>query len=139
MYWRGVVMWQLRRFGMASSVRAAAEISSLPRQTRGQRRPRSSIANAKEIQQRITVPPHGARWMFALDHPIKTVPGAMLARGDYLWSVQPVRKSRRYDVVSSEIRANEITEAARAEALDVPESISPAVRDLAQSWTLQKS
>jgi transglutaminase-like putative cysteine protease len=75
--------------------------------------------------------------MFALDHPIKAVPGAMLARGDYLWSVQPIRKSIRYDVVSSESRGNEITPTARAEALEVPSSISPAVRDLAQSWTVQ--
>ena len=51
--------------------------------------------NAKEIQQRITLSPHGARWMFALDHPIKAPPGAMLARGDYLSSVLPIRKSRQ--------------------------------------------
>jgi len=90
-----------------------------------------------EIQQRITLPPHGGRWMFALDHPIKTVPGAMLARGDYLWNVQPIRKSRRYDVVSSEFRGREITAKERAEALEVPPPIGPAVRDLAQSWALQ--
>ena len=75
--------------------------------------------------------------MFALDRPIKVVPGAMLARGDYLWSVQPIRKSRRYDVVSSELSGNEITSRERAEALEVPASISPAVRDLAHSWTAQ--
>ena len=93
--------------------------------------------NAKEIQQRITLAPHGARWMFALDHPIKTPPGAVLARGDYLSSDQPIRKTRRYDVASSEFRANEITAKERAEALEVPASISPAVRDLAHSWTVQ--
>jgi len=96
-----------------------------------------SSANAKETQQRITLPPNGARWMFALDRPIKAVPGAMLARGDYLYSVQPIRKSRRYDVTSSEFSANEITARERAEALEVPASISPAVRDLARSWALQ--
>jgi transglutaminase-like putative cysteine protease len=94
-------------------------------------------SNAKETQQRITLAPHGARWMFALDRPIKTPPGAMLARGDYLSSVQPIRKSRRYDVVSSESSAGGITAKERAEALEVPASISPAVRDLAHSWTAQ--
>src|SRR4029077_8530191 len=79
----------------------------------------------------------GARWMFALDRPIKAVPGAMLARGDYLSSVQPIRKSRRYEVVSSEFSGHEITAKERAEALEVPGSISPAVRDLAHSWTVQ--
>jgi transglutaminase-like putative cysteine protease len=94
-------------------------------------------ANAKEIQQRITLAPHGARWMFALDRPIKAPPGAMLARGDYLSSVQPIRKARRYEVVSSGFSANEITAKERAEALDVPASTSPAVRDLARSWAVQ--
>ena len=94
-------------------------------------------SNAKEIQQRITLAPHGARWMFALDRPIKTVRGAMLERGDYLWSAQPIRKSRQYDVASSEFSGNEITAKERAESLEVPASISPAVRDLAYSWTVQ--
>jgi len=93
--------------------------------------------DAKEIQQQITLSPYGARWMFALDHPIKTPPGAMLARGDYLSSVQPIRKTRRYEVVSSESSGNEITAKERAESLEVPASISPAVRDLAHSWTVQ--
>jgi protein-glutamine gamma-glutamyltransferase len=61
----------------------------------------------------------------------------MLARGDYLSSVQPIRKSRQYEVVSSESSGNEITAKERAEALEVPASISPAVRDLAHSWTVQ--
>src|SRR5436189_2882578 len=75
--------------------------------------------------------------MFALDGPTKAVPGAMLARGDYLSSFQPIRKSRRYDVVSLESSGNEITAKERAESLEVPASISPAVRDLAHSWTVQ--
>src|SRR5262249_22006200 len=92
-----------------------------------------SSANAKKIEQRITLPANGTRWMFALDRPIKAVPGAMLARGEYLYSAQTIRKSRRYRVVSSELRDNEITARERAEALEVPASISPAVRDLAHS------
>jgi transglutaminase-like putative cysteine protease len=94
-------------------------------------------SNAREIQQRITLAPHGARWMFALDRPIKSVRGAMLARGDYLWSIPPIRKSRQYDVVSSEISDKELTAKERADSLEVPASISPAVRDLAYSWTSQ--
>src|SRR6476660_3836369 len=137
MYWRGLVMWRCNgmewrgpyepRPKSSSSTRGFAGSSGLP----------VPSANAKEIQQRITLAPNGARWMFALDRPIKAVPGAMLARGDYLWSVQPIRKSRRYEVVSSQSSGNEITAKGRAEALEVPASISPAVRDLAHSWTVQ--
>ena len=75
--------------------------------------------------------------MFALDRPVEAVPNAMLARGDYLWSKEPIRRSRRYDVTSSESSENEMTAGQRAEALDFPTSISPAVHDLVNSWTAQ--
>ena len=137
MYWRGVVMWRCNgmewrapytpRPKAPSSTPDVADSGALSVQP----------SNAKEIQQRITLAPNGARWMFALDRPIKAVPGAMLARGDYLSSFQPIRKSRRYDVVSSASSRSEITAKERAEALEVPASISPAVRDLAHSWTVQ--
>jgi hypothetical protein len=77
--------------------------------------------------------------MFALDRPIKTVPGATLARGDYLSSFQPIRKSRQYEVVSSEFSEREISGKERAEALEVPASISQPVRDLAHSWAVHSS
>jgi transglutaminase-like putative cysteine protease len=128
MYWRGVVMWRCN--GMEWRAPSTPEGP-------GSRSLVVQSSKAKEIQQRITLAPHGARWMFALDRPIKAVPAAMLARGDYLRSDQPIRKARRYDVVSSEFSRNEITSKERAEALDVPASISPAVRDLARSWAVQ--
>jgi transglutaminase-like putative cysteine protease len=128
MYWRGIVMWHCNGMEWRAPY---VPWSKSPSDTF------ASTGSGKEIQQRITLAPHGARWMFALDHPIKTPPGAMLARGDYLWSVQPVRKSRRYDVVSLQSTENEITATERAEALEVPSSISPEVRELARSWGAQ--
>jgi len=78
--------------------------------------------------------------MFALDRPFEIPPGAMLARGNYLWSVQPIRKARRYEVISSpEVGVNELTPHERQLALELPASISPAVRELAQSWVAQGS
>src|SRR4029078_150589 len=137
LYWRGIVMWRCNGLEWRAPY--------APRQKSPVSTPNFADSHgvsvqsptANEIQQRITLAPHGARWMFARDHPIKGVPGAMLVRGDYLWSVQPIRKTLRYDIVSSEFRSKEISSTARAEALEVPASISPAVRDLAQSWTLQ--
>jgi hypothetical protein len=137
MYWRGVVMWRCNgmewRAPYAPRPKSRSSTPDVP--DSGGLVVQS--ANGKEIQQRITLPPHGAHWMFALDRPIKAVPGAMLARGDYLWSIQPIRKSRRYEVASSGFSAKEITAKERAEALEVPASISPAVRDLAHSWAVQ--
>jgi transglutaminase-like putative cysteine protease len=78
--------------------------------------------------------------MFALDRPFEIPRGAMLARGDYLWSLQPIRKARRYEVVSSsESAGKELSATERRVALELPSSISPAVRELAQSWTAQNS
>src|SRR5438445_1821590 len=137
MYWRGVVMWRCNGMEWRAPYMPRPKSSSSTLESAGSGSLPVPSASAKEIQQRITLAPHGARWMFALDRPIKAVPGAILARGDYLWNLQPIRKSRRYDVVSSEFSGNEITAKERAEALEMPASISPAVRTLAQSWRVQ--
>ena len=137
MYWRGLVMWRCNGMEWRAPYAPRREASSSTLEFAGSGGLPVPSANAKEIQQRITLAPNGARWMFALDRPIKAVPGAMLARGDYLCSVQPIRKTRQYDVVSSGFSRNEITAKERAEALEVPASISPAVRNLAHSWTVQ--
>jgi protein-glutamine gamma-glutamyltransferase len=129
MYWRGIVMWHCD--GM--EWRAPSEMASISRSTK--QSPGGNI-----IRQRITLAPHGAHWMFALDRPFEIPPGAILARGHYLWSIQTIRKARRYEVVSSSGAAGkELAPNERREALDLPPSISPSVRDLAQSWTAQNS
>jgi len=137
MYWRGIVMWHCNGMEWRAPYDLRSKSPSTTLDIAGTGGLPVQSPNAKEIRQRITLAPHGARWMFALDHPIKTPPGAKLARGDYLFSVQPIRKSRRYEVVSSESSGNEITAKERAESLEVPASISPAVRELAHSWTVQ--
>jgi transglutaminase-like putative cysteine protease len=130
MYWRGLVMWHCEGMEWRAPY-APAPISDSSRQY---------PAGDKIIRQRITIAPHGARWMFALDHPSGIPSGAMLARGNYLYSVQPIRKPRRYEALSStdpvgkELGAHE-----RREALQLPASISPAVRELAASLAAQNS
>ena len=132
LYWRGAVMWNCD--GM--EWRAPYVPVSISSRDRGIRQSFSK----NTIRQRITLAPHGARWMFALDRPFEIPAGAILARGDYLWSIQTIRKARRYEVVSSLGPARkELTPGERREALELPPSISPAVRELAQSWTTQSS
>jgi transglutaminase-like putative cysteine protease len=97
-------------------------------------------ASDKAIRQRITIAPHGARWMFALDRPFGIPSGAMLARGNYLYSVQSIRKPRRYEALSSNDPIREKLGAhERREALQLPASISPAVRELAASLAAHDS
>ena len=129
MYWRGAVMWHCDGMEWRAPY-APASISRAPNQS----------PSGNTIRQRITLAPHGARWMFALDRPFEIPRSAMLVRGDYIRSVQPIRKTRRYEVVSSpEVTRNDLTPYERMEALELPASISPAVRELAQSWVAQNS
>jgi protein-glutamine gamma-glutamyltransferase len=130
MYWRGLVMWHCQ--GMEWRAPHAPE--SVPQLSK------VGAPSGKAVRQRITLAPHGARWMFALDRPFDVPARAMLAEGNYLWSLQPIRKARRYEVVSSpETAAKELEPDERERALEVPASISPAVRELAQSWIAQNS
>jgi transglutaminase-like putative cysteine protease len=135
MYWRGIVMWHCE--GMEWRAPYAPAPSSDSGAPGGRALP---VQGDKAIRQRITIAPHGARWLFALDRPFEVPPKAMLARGNYLWSVQPIRKARRYEVVSSpEVTGKELQPRERKEALELPASISPAVRELVQSWIAQDS
>ena len=130
LYWRGLVMWHCDGMEWRAPYGPASISDSS----------RKYAASDKAIRQRITLAPHGARWMFALDHPIGMTPGAMLARGNYLDSFQPIRKPRRYEVVSTtEPLGKELSDYERREALQLPASISPAVRELAASLALRGS
>ena len=132
LYWRGAVMWNCDGLEWRAPY-VPVSISSGGSGTR-------QSPKGNTIRQRITLAPHGARWMFALDRPFEIPPGAILARGDYLSSVQTIRKTRRYEVVSFLGPAGvELTPGERREALELPASISPAVRELAQSWAMQNS
>jgi protein-glutamine gamma-glutamyltransferase len=129
MYWRGIVMWRCAgmEWRAPNAPPAISHSSTKP-------------SVGKAIRQRITLAPHGAHWMFALDRPFEVSPRAILARGDYLWSVQPIRKARRYEVISSsEIAEKELPPHERRLALELPASITPAVRELARSWMAENS
>ena len=125
MYWRGVVM----RHGEGLEWRASDAPASIPRSN-------WRAPGRDSIRQLITIEPHGARWMFALDWPAAPPSGATLAPGNYLWSGQQIRKPRRYEVNSyPAIREKELRPRERRALLEVPPSTSPAVRELTDSWT----
>ncbi len=129
MYWRGAVMWHCDGMEWHAPYVPVSISHSTPQSPKG-----------NKIRQRITLAPHGARWMFALDRPFEVPPGAILVRGSYLWSVQTIRKARRYEVVSAVgVAAKQLTPGERREALEVPAWISSSVRELAQSWSSQDS
>src|SRR5262249_13947910 len=125
LYWRGLVMTQ--GDGMEWRSRDTPPVLSHSGQ---------EVRSGNTIRQLVTIEPHGAHWMFALDRPVTASPGAILTPGNYLWSWQPIMKSRRYEVTSSLGMAREELEPReRKRDLEVPEWISARVRDLAQSWS----
>src|SRR5207248_11413741 len=71
MYWRGLIMW------LCEGMEWRAPYAPTSISDSSHRHP----ASDKAIRQRITIAPHGARWMFAFDRPFGKPSGAMTARG----------------------------------------------------------
>ena len=124
LYWRGLVLTQ----GDGMEWRSRETSPSTSHSSQG-------VRGGNTVRQWITIEPHGAHWMFALDRPVTACPGAILTPGNYLWSWQPIMKPRRYEVKSSlEMARQDLQPRERERVLEVPASISPRVRELAQSW-----
>jgi len=124
LYWRGLVLTQ----GDGMEWRSRETSPSTSHSSQG-------VRGGNTVRQWITIEPHGAHWMFALDRPVTACPGAILTPGNYLWSWQPIMKPRRYEVKSSlEMARQDLQPRERERVLEVPESISLRVRALAQSW-----
>src|SRR5215470_4535226 len=67
MYWRGVVMWRCNGMEWRAPYAPREKSSSFMLDVTDAGGPLVPSANAKEIQQRIMLPPNGSHWMFALD------------------------------------------------------------------------
>ncbi len=94
------------------------------------------------VRQTITVEPHGARWIPALDVPTKIVKGGRdhyLNTDDFtLRSEEVVRFTRRIEVESvAGSSTDKLTESARRRALQLPETLSPRLRALAEELRQQ--
>ena len=127
LYWRGAVLWEGGGFDWEAG--------------QGMGRAQAGARPAGEpVRQRITLEPHAGRWLFALDRPLAAPPGATLAPGRYLHTPRPNARMRRYEVVSApHATEDELRPRERTAFLRLPASISPEVRQLAQTWTAQNS
>lgn len=122
LYWRGAVLWN----GGGLDWEAGEGLG------KSQTDERLTIDS---VRQRITLEPHAGRWLFALDRPIIAPPGATLAQGQYLHTPRPLTRMRRYEVVSApRATEKELRPRERNALLRLPATISPEVRQLAQSW-----
>jgi transglutaminase-like putative cysteine protease len=121
LYWRGPVLtrydgrsWRLGLSGLASE--AAAQM-------------------AQPVDYEITLEPHNQPWLFALDHPSRLPPNAVLTKNFQVVAKRPVRSRLRYamqSVLDAHVGRNESADAL-GEALQLPADFNPRARALAAS------
>ncbi len=122
MYWRAGVLW--RGDGLTW-------IHGLPLNEEG----RLGQLGGMAVRQRISVQPHGARWLYALDRPASDVRGATLEPGGFLQSRRTITSQFRYEVISRpENRQTTLPAEQRVETLRPPARVSPQVRALVAGW-----
>lgn len=122
MYWRGAVLWHCGGLNWSRGPRLSLEFG-------GQQ-------GGPAIRQRISMQPHGERWVFALDRPSDEPPRTALQPGAFLHSDRPLSNAFHYTVNSRpENRETRLPLDHAEAALALPPTISTAVRALAASWT----
>ena len=122
MYWRGGVLWRGDGLNWVVGPRLNLEH-------------RTNVLGGSPVRQRISLQPHGGRWLFALDRPGGEVRGATYQPGGYLQSRRAVTSQFRYPVVSyPENRETNLLPDQRKEAILLPSTVSPRVRALVDGW-----
>jgi len=125
-YWRCLTLWQCE--GM--------------RWTRGHRlayTPLSRLPKSKDLRQVIDLEPHGKTWIPALDLPLRASARGMSLSPEFddtLLSPVPIRSSERIEV-SSRLELptrRDLLESHREAALQLPERISPKLKELTDYW-----
>jgi len=122
MFWRGGVLWHSEGLRWTPGEALLRE-----------RRP-GKLTGAS-ILQRISLQPHGAFWLFALDRPFGDVNDAIYLPGTVLRSKRAITKSFHYQVVSRpENHELALPADQRKAALQIPSNVPPRVRTLVDSW-----
>jgi len=119
-YWRGLVLWRCEGLSWRRGTVAAIE-------------PRAPKVPDGAFRQRITMQPHGQRWLFALDRPLYPPKDATLEPGAYAQAIRPINRSTRYDVVSLPgFKDRLLPKEQRAAALALPAYLPPETRKLGE-------
>jgi transglutaminase-like putative cysteine protease len=125
MYWRGGVLWRGEGLTWVLGPHLNPER-------------RVGHLGGAGVRQRISLLPHGARWLFALDRPASEVRGAIYQPGGYLQSRQIITSQFRYEVVSRpDNREGVLPPDQRVESIRPPSTIPPRVQALVADWKKQ--
>jgi hypothetical protein len=121
MYWRGVVLWRGDGLTWVTGPQLPLER-------------RTGQLGGAAIRQRISLQPHGGRWIFALDRPTGDQPKFEFMPGGYLLNPRPIFNALRYEVISRPEN--------REQSLPVEQmraALAPAVRPSSQVLALVES
>lgn len=127
-YWRCLVLWQ------------CDDGLSWQKGSWSFQAPSGGIKRAGDVQQIITLEPHGQRWLPALDVPIEAFDEGRQSLPDYqddtLTAYESVDSLHRFEVHSrlTQKTGSKLTPTQRAASLRLPEDLSPRVRALGQQF-----
>lgn len=124
LYWRGPVLWDFDgRTWSAGRTETAVEGAKF-------------TAFGTPVRYVVTLEPEPGRWLFALDLPAATPPGATLSPDYQLLAAQPVRRRIRYTMTSYPTYRTplRLSRAERERALRLPPGADPQARALAARW-----
>jgi transglutaminase-like putative cysteine protease len=137
LYWRAVVL-DLCEHGL--SWRASSD----PWPFQPRYAPLTAKLPANTVEQRITLMPHGRRWLFALDRPVDIAPSSslkpQLMKNNLVRSQNPIITKAIYTVYSqlSHTDAPEVmTPALRVYYTQLPDGLGARVLQLADGWKQQ--
>lgn len=125
-YWRGLVLWDFD-----------GERWSAPRDVP---RLQHSLAGSAPASYKISLEPHGKRWLFSLDMPLAPVAWSVLRLDHTLFSRIDVTRQRNYALSSFlEYDTGPLTPWEHLRGLALPEGGNPRARELAASWLREEA
>lgn len=124
-YWRGLVLWECEGFQWRRGTVNTIE-------------PQPIRSPEGTVHQRITLQPHGARWLFALDRPLYRIRDSTLEPGGFLQAMRSVNRSTRYEVRSKPGFVDSLLPPEhRRAALNLPDNLPQRTRDLGASFRVE--
>ncbi len=126
LYWRGPVLWDFNGRTWSAGKPVVAEGLGF-------------TGFGAPLRYVVTLEPDDQRWLFAIDLPASTPPGASVTADYQLLAAQPVRQRLRYGVTSYPAYRTPLRLSAsdRARALRLPRQGNPRALQLAARWRAQ--
>ncbi|MFH1092225.1 MAG: DUF3488 and transglutaminase-like domain-containing protein [Pseudomonadota bacterium] len=123
LYWRGLVLWDFDgRAWRQGNLAPYLPYRKIP------------YKENRIAQYSVTMPPHGRRWLFALDWPLWSNARASVRQDFGLLSYRILKNRLRYDVISALDYHPGLNEKWAGRGLDLPDGGNPQARALAGKW-----